>query len=95
MRHYWWAILIVIGFAQLVGVLVGPIEKKWGYLNGGLILITLGGLFALHNLYYIGFGRTWPVLLIVIGLIGVLRMAFAPLFIAGRAGNAFRKGLFR
>ncbi|HWR36768.1 MAG TPA: DUF5668 domain-containing protein [Clostridia bacterium] len=37
------------------------------------VLITLGALFLLDNLGAIGFHSTWPVLLIVIGIIKVLQ----------------------
>ena len=36
------------------------------------ILITLGVLFMLHEFHVAGFGRTWPIVLIVIGLVKVL-----------------------
>jgi hypothetical protein len=41
-----------------------------GLMTGPLILITLGVLFLLNNLYpgMFRFGRMWPVILIVIGL---------------------------
>ena len=41
-----------------------------GVMTGPLILITLGVLFLLNNLYpgMFRFGRMWPVILIVIGL---------------------------
>jgi hypothetical protein len=35
---------------------------------GAAVLITLGTLFLLSKFYYLGFGRSWPVLLIVIGV---------------------------
>jgi cell wall-active antibiotic response 4TMS protein YvqF len=35
-------------------------------------LITLGTLFALNNFTNYGFDRTWPVLLIVFGLLSLL-----------------------
>jgi hypothetical protein len=37
-------------------------------LTGAAILVTLGVLFLLEEFTNIGFGQTWPVLLIVIGL---------------------------
>jgi len=36
-----------------------------------IILITVGVLFALNNFTPYGFGETWPVLLIVIGLLSL------------------------
>ncbi len=36
-------------------------------IRGPVMLITLGGLLAIDHLGAVGFGRTWPVLLIVFG----------------------------
>jgi len=38
-------------------------------------LITLGSLFALNNFTEYGFNQTWPVLLIVFGLLSLLGRA--------------------
>ena len=44
-----------------------------------LTLITLGVLFALNNFTPFGFQQTWPVLLIVFGLLSLLgRTAASP-----------------
>ena len=40
--------------------------------RGPIILITVGVLFALNNFTPYGFIQTWPVLLIVIGLLSFL-----------------------
>jgi hypothetical protein len=40
--------------------------------RGPITLITLGGLFVLNNFTPYGFGETWPVLLIVFGLLSLL-----------------------
>ena len=37
-------------------------------LMGAAILITIGVLFLVEKIWYIGFGESWPALLIVIGL---------------------------
>ena len=42
-------------------------------IRGPITLITLGVLFALNNFTTYGFGKTWPVLLIVFGLLSLLR----------------------
>jgi hypothetical protein len=47
-------------------------------IRGPVILITLGVLFALNNFTPYGFGETWPVLLIVIGLLSLLTRSGAP-----------------
>jgi Domain of unknown function (DUF5668) len=41
-------------------------------IRGPIVLITVGVLFALNNFTRYGFGETWPVLLIVIGLLSLL-----------------------
>ena len=42
---------------------------------GLVVLITLGVLFLLSDFHVASFGRTWPVLLIVIGAVKVLGSA--------------------
>lgn len=44
-------------------------------IRGPITLITLGVLFALNNFTPYGFHQTWPVLLIVFGLLSLLRRA--------------------
>ena len=46
--------------------------------RGPVILITVGILFAIDHFAYIGFDRTWPVLIIVIGLMKLIERAGAP-----------------
>jgi LiaI-LiaF-like transmembrane region len=41
-------------------------------LMGPAVLVTLGVLFLLAEFHVASFGRTWPILLIVIGLVKVL-----------------------
>jgi hypothetical protein len=47
-------------------------------LRGPVTLITLGVLFALNNFTSWGFQQTWPVLLIVFGLLSLARRAAMP-----------------
>ncbi len=47
-------------------------------IRGPITLITLGVLFALNNFTPYEFNRTWPVLLIVFGLLSLLRRSMAP-----------------
>ncbi len=47
-------------------------------LRGPLTLITLGVLFALNNFTSYGFDRTWPVILIVFGLLTLACRKTAP-----------------
>ena len=41
-------------------------------IRGPLILITVGTLFAMDHFTRYGFGRTWPVLLIVVGVLTLI-----------------------
>jgi hypothetical protein len=54
-------------------------------LRGPVTLITLGVLFALNNFTPYGFGQTWPVLLIVFGLLSLLGRGAEPRPPAGPA----------
>jgi Domain of unknown function (DUF5668) len=47
-------------------------------IRGPVTLITVGALFVLNNFTGIGFEKTWPVLLIVFGLLSLLRRSMAP-----------------
>ncbi len=66
-------------------------------LRGPIILITLGVLFALNNFTPYGFHQTWPVLLVVLGLLSLARRRGEP---AGPAnppppGGGYRQGPYR
>jgi hypothetical protein len=47
-------------------------------IRGPITLITLGALFALQNFTRFGFDQTWPVLLIVFGVLSLLQRGAAP-----------------
>jgi hypothetical protein len=47
-------------------------------IRGPMTLITVGALFVLNNFAGIGFSKTWPVLLIVFGLLSLLRRSVPP-----------------
>jgi hypothetical protein len=47
-------------------------------IRGPVTLITIGVLFALNNFTPYGFDKTWPVLLIVFGLLSLLRRGLEP-----------------
>lgn len=47
-------------------------------IRGPVTLITLGILFALNNFTNYGFDKTWPVLLIVFGLLSLMRRGLEP-----------------
>ena len=73
----WPLFLIVPGVLQILrATAAGPVRAD-GALTGGVVMVTVGGLFLLQNITGIGFGRTWPLLLIAIGLLGVMRFSGA------------------
>jgi hypothetical protein len=47
-------------------------------IRGPITLITVGVLFALNNFTPYGFHQTWPILLIVFGLLTLLRRSVEP-----------------
>jgi len=47
-------------------------------IRGPITLITVGVLFALNNFTQYTFDKTWPVLLIVFGLLSLLRRGLQP-----------------
>ncbi len=47
-------------------------------IRGPITLITVGVLFALNNFTQYSFDKTWPVLLIVFGLLSLLRRSMEP-----------------
>jgi len=49
-----------------------------GALRGPLMLMTLGGLLTAHRFTDVTFGQTWPVLLIVFGLMKLLQRMIGP-----------------
>ena len=55
-------------------------------IRGPITLITVGVLFALNNFTPYGFNQTWPVLLIVFGLLSLLRRGVGPAPPAGPQG---------
>jgi len=51
-------------------------------IRGPVTLITIGVLFALNNFTRYGFDQTWPVILIVFGLLSLLRRGTQPIGVA-------------
>lgn len=47
-------------------------------IRGPLVLITLGSLFAMHQAGVISFARTWPLIIIVIGLVKLVERLLMP-----------------
>jgi hypothetical protein len=47
-------------------------------IRGPLVLILLGGLFAFDHAGVIGFDRTWPILIIVIGVFKLVERMLMP-----------------
>lgn len=46
--------------------------------RGPVLLITIGALFAMHQAGFLTFDRTWPLILIVLGIMKLLERVFAP-----------------
>lgn len=56
-------------------------------IRGPLVLITLGSLFAMHQAGVISFSRTWPLIIIVVGLVKLAeRLLVQPGYQAGPYG---------
>jgi hypothetical protein len=83
MDRYWPLILIALGvwlFARNWGLL-GPrsctgcqcTRCRTRRLMGPAMLLTIGGLFLLQNWHVMDFDRTWPVILLVVGLVKLLQ----------------------
>ena len=47
-------------------------------IRGPILLITIGTLFAIHQAGIISFSRTWPLIIIVVGLIKLVERMLAP-----------------
>jgi hypothetical protein len=69
-------------------------------IRGPLVLITLGALFAMHQAGVISFARTWPLIIIVVGLVKLAerllvqpgyRAAYPP---AGSTPGAYAPGTY-
>jgi hypothetical protein len=78
--RFWPLILIAIGawlFVRRWGLVGGEGTQfdcercRARALMGPAVLVTLGTLFLLQEQYVVGFHRTWPILLVVIGLVKV------------------------
>jgi uncharacterized membrane protein len=46
--------------------------------RGPILLIMIGVLFAMHQAGFLGFGRTWPLILIVLGVMKLLERLAMP-----------------
>lgn len=47
-------------------------------IRGPVLLVTAGVLFAIHQAGVLSFSRTWPLLVIVIGVMKLLERTWAP-----------------
>ena len=46
--------------------------------RGPIMLITVGSLFAMHQAGVISFSRSWPLILIVVGIMKLLERMYVP-----------------
>jgi hypothetical protein len=70
----------------------GASANQGGYslvqaVRGPIMLITLGSLVAMDYFGVYGFGRTWPVLIIIFGLLKLLEKALAHPYDGPRQAN--------
>ena len=72
-REFWPLFLIIIGGLKVAEALTMGPARMHGALTGGVIMMVIGGLFLLQNLAGIGFNRTWPVILITVGVLSFMR----------------------
>jgi uncharacterized membrane protein len=47
-------------------------------IRGPIVLIVIGVLFAIHQAGILSFSRTWPLLIIVIGIIKLIERLYVP-----------------
>ena len=87
-RTFWPVILIIVGLAQIANASAG----RHGSIAGGAIVTILGCLFLLQQLWDVSFRHTWPVLLIGVGAIGLLRALLGPAMWMGRGADRFMRG---
>jgi hypothetical protein len=80
--RYWPLILIFLGvwlFAKQWGLIGGTIARcqcdrcRTRRLMGPAMLVTLGVLFLLDTATRVGFGRTWPAILLVVGVVKLVQ----------------------
>jgi hypothetical protein len=79
--RFWPLILIFLGvwlFAKQWGLIGGAVGCQCEHcrtrkLMGPAMLITLGVLFLLDSVSRVGFGRTWPAILLVIGVVKLMQ----------------------
>ena len=79
--RFWPLILIFVGvwlFAKQWGLIGGSVGCQCEHcrtrkLMGPAMLITLGVLFLLDSVSRVGFGRTWPAILLVIGVVKLMQ----------------------
>jgi hypothetical protein len=81
--RFWPLILIAVGawmFARNWGTLGRPFcsgcqcaRCRTRRIMGPAMMMTIGSLFLLENLHVVNFGRTWPVILLVVGGVKLLQ----------------------
>jgi len=75
LRSVWPFLLIAIGAVHVFRHFHTGFIGRPGTLTGGIIMITLGTLFALQQLAEVSFRSTWPLLLIATGVGLLLQFA--------------------
>jgi hypothetical protein len=81
-ERFWPFILIALGgwlFARNWGLLAGGCKGcqcprcRTRRIMGPAVLLTVGFLFLLENVHAVSFGRTWPVILLVVGAVKLMQ----------------------
>ena len=86
LRTFWPLILVAVGLFHIAASFIGR-----GSLPAGIIVLTLGVLFSVQKFWGVRFHDTWPVLLIAIGAIGLLRAILGPVAFTGRYMKGARR----
>jgi hypothetical protein len=60
------------------GAMTGRAALFLQAIRGPILLITLGILFAVHQAGIVRFSRTWPVIIIVVGIMKLLERMASP-----------------
>jgi hypothetical protein len=87
----WPFLLILLGVIGFVKAIVTAPLRGRLELMGPIVLLTIGGLFVLQEWFRIGFDRTWPVMLLVIGVALLFRKLLAPIALALPFGAFLRR----
>jgi hypothetical protein len=87
----WPFLVVLLGVIGFVKAIVSAPFRGRVDLMGPLMMVTVGTLFVLQEWFRIGFNRTWPIMLLVIGVALLMRKLLAPVAIALPFATFFRR----